>query len=204
MDAPVAITRRRIDHFLVASGAVLCLVLAAAGALLTWGTTFSSDYVSRELSSQQIFFPAKAALETEGRTDLFGYAGQQVTSGKDAEAYASYIDHHLDGVANGMSYAELGGVERAAKAEVTAAVDAGKSEADIAALRTTAAGITAQRDTLFRGETLRGLLLSTYAWDTIGTISGIAAIVSFIAAAIMLVLVTLGIVHLRRHHNAAP
>jgi hypothetical protein len=155
------------------------------------------------LSSQQIFFPPKASLETEGRADLFSYAGQQVTSGKDAQAYASYIDHHLDGIANGLSYAELGGVERAAKAEVTAAVDAGKSESDIAALKTTAAGITGQRDTLFRGETLRGLLLSTYAWDMIGTISGIAAIISFVAAAIMLALVALGVVHLRRSQHAA-
>ena len=55
-----------------------------------------------------------------------------------------------------------------------------------------------QRNTLFKGETLRGLLLSAYAWSTVGMIAGIAAIGAFIAAAVMGVLVALGIVHHRR------
>ena len=55
--------------------------------------------------------------------------------------------------------------------------------------------ISDQRDSLFRGETLRGLLLSTFAWSTIGRIAGIAATVAFIAAAAMIVLVILGLFH---------
>ena len=58
--------------------------------------------------------------------------------------------------------------------------------------------IHAQRQTLFRGETLRGLLLSTYAWSTIGRIAGIAAIFAFVAGAVMVVLVVLGIIHRRK------
>jgi len=65
-------------------------------------------------------------------------------------------------------------------------------------LQAKATTITGQRDTLFKGETLRGLLLSAYAWSTVGRIAGIAAWVAFAAGAVMIVLVVLGIVHERR------
>ena len=74
-----------------------------------------------ELSSQRVFFPDEAALLKEGRTDLVGYAGEQVSTGAEAQAYASYIAHHLEGIADGATYADLGGPEREAKAAVTAA-----------------------------------------------------------------------------------
>ncbi|HEX7095968.1 MAG TPA: hypothetical protein VF183_08790, partial [Acidimicrobiales bacterium] len=74
----------------------------------------------------------------------------------------------------------------------------GASEDEIAALQAEVDRVTAQRQTLFRGETLRGLLLSTYAWWTVGTIAGIAAWVAFGFAAVLAVLVVAGIVHMRR------
>ena len=71
----------------------------------------------------------------------------------------------------------------------------GEDDATIAELQGTVDELTGQRDSLFRGETLRGLLLSTFAWSTIGRIAGIAATVAFIAAGAMVVLVILGTVH---------
>ena len=201
-DTAVVVTRRKLDRLLTSGGLVVAAVLAVAGGLLTWGNQFADDYVARELGSQQIFFPDEAALTKEGRTDLLGYAGQQVTSGRDAQAYAGYIDGHLKGIADGQTYAQLGGPERAAKAEVSAATEAGAPAADVAALQAKADGISRQRDSIFKGETLRGLLLSTYAWGTIATIAVIAAVVAFAAAVVMLVLVALGVVHLRRHRAA--
>jgi hypothetical protein len=121
-----------------------------------------------------------------------------VTSGTEAQAYASYIGGHLDEIADGATYADLGAPERAAKAEVEAAVDSGADEATVAELQATADGISNQRNSLFKGETLRGLLLSTYAWSTIGRIAGIAAITAFVAGFAMLVLVILGVVHRQR------
>ena len=106
-----------------------------------------------------------------------------MTTGAEAEAYASFIDGHLQGIADGATYAELGGPQSEARAALAAAQEAGEDEATIAELQATVDEITGQRDSLFRGETLRGLLLSTFAWSTIGRIAGIAAIVAFIAAA---------------------
>jgi hypothetical protein len=194
----VGVRRRTIDTVLIALGAVVTVVLAVAGVLLTWGSNFADDYVSDELTAQQIFFPERAALEEEGRTDLLGYAGQQVSTGGEAEAYASYIGGHLEGIADGATYAELGGPEREAKAAVETAMNEGQSESSVAELQANADALTNQRNSLFKGETLRGLLLSTYAWSTIGRIAGIAAIVAFIGAAAMAALVVLGLSHRHR------
>ena len=200
LEKPVTLTRRRIDRMLVAGGAVVAVVLAVAGGLLTWGSTFADDYVGDELRSQNVFFPDADSLREEGRDDLLGHAGEQVTSGSDAEAYASYIDGHLAGIAEGQTYADLGSVSRAANTAVTDAIDNGASDDEVAQLQAAADEISAQRDSLFRGETLRGLLLSTFAWSTIGGIAFIASVVAFVAAAVMAALVVAGVFHLRAHH----
>ncbi|MDY7104969.1 MAG: hypothetical protein S0880_27600 [Actinomycetota bacterium] len=198
----VAVRRRTIDLVLVALGAVVTVVMVVAGGLLTWGANFADDYVADELGSQQIFFPEAESLEAEGRTDLVQYAGEQVTTGEHAEAYASYIDGHLQGIADGMTYAELGGPQRAAAGAVTEAVESGASDEEVAELQATADQLSGQRDSLFRGETLRGLLLSAYAWSTVGQIAGIAAIVAFVGAAVMAVLTVAGVFHYRKAAKA--
>jgi hypothetical protein len=179
------------------------VVFLVAGGLLTWGYNFSNDYVTRELSSQNITFPSADELKAQGRDDLVEFAGQRLTTGDQAEGYASFINGHLQGIADGATYADLGGPETAAKTAVKDAVAAGASDDEVAALQATADGISGQRNTLFKGETLRGLLLSAYAWSTVGTIAGIAAIGAFVAAAMMAILVVLGIVHHRRTPKTA-
>ena len=194
----IALKRRTIDSVLISFGAVLTVALLVAGGLLTWGSNFAADYVDDELSSQNITFPPAAALQEEGRTDLLKYAEEPVNTGPEAEAYASFINGHLEEIAGGATYAELGTPERAANAAVEEAVSSGASEAEIARLEGEAAEITGQRNTLFKGETLRGLLLTAFAWSTVGQIAGYAAIAAFVAAGVMLVLVLLG---LRHHHK---
>ncbi|MCU1387766.1 MAG: hypothetical protein JWL72_1104 [Ilumatobacteraceae bacterium] len=199
----VQLKRRSIDAVLIGFGAVALAVFAVAGGLLSWGTNFSDDYVTKELSSQNITFPTAEALTKEGRTDLLEFAGHRLDTGAEAEAYASYINGHLQGVADGATYADLGATENAAKAAVTAAVAAGQPQAQVDALQAKADVITGQRNTLFKGETLRGLLLTAFAWSTVGSIAGYAAIGAYIAAAIMAVLVTLGVIHHRRTPKTA-
>ena len=198
-DEPVVgLKRRTIDSILIASGAVVTVALFVAGGLLTWGANFAADYVDDELSSQNITFPPAAALEEEGRTDLLDYAGRDVNTGSEAEAYASFIDGHLQEVAGGATYADLGTPEREATAAVEAAEADGADEATVADLQAKADEISGQRNTLFKGETLRGLLLSAFAWSTVGQIAGYAAYAAFAAGGVMLVLVLLG---LRHHHK---
>lgn len=195
-DDTIHLHRRTIDKVLIGFGLVAAVVLAVAGGLLTWGANFSDDYVHDELASQNVYFPDKAALAEEGRDDLAEYAGVQVTTGSQAEAYASYIGGHLEGIADGKTYSEID--DRGAAAAVAEAKESGADAATISELQATADQLKGQRDTLFKGETLRGLLLSSFAWSTIGTIAGVAALAMFVAAALMAALTVAGALHLRR------
>lgn len=195
-DDRIELHRRTVDKLLIAFGVIAAMVLAAVGGLLTWGSTFAGDYVQDELESQNIFFPDEASLAEEGRDDLVQYADGQVTTGQEAEAYASYIDGHLQGIADGQTYSQID--DRGAAQAVVEAEEAGASTEEIAELQATADELRGQRDSLFRGETLRGLLLSTYAWSTVGRIAAIAAWVAFVGAAVMLALVVAGILHVKR------
>ena len=186
-DEPVvALKRRSIDAVLIGFGAVAIVVFLVAGGLLTWGYRFSDDYVSTELSSQNISFPPAEALNEEGRTDLLSFAGNRVDTGKEAEAYASFINGHLEGIADGATYADLGATgERSQGCGHGRCRPPASRKPRSTSSRRTADGVTGQRNSLFKGETLRGLLLSAYAWSTVGTIAGIAAIGAFLAAAVM-------------------
>ena len=126
----VVLHRRTIDAVLIGFGTVVTVVLLVAGGLLTWAHNFSSDYVTRELSSQHVSFPDAAALQAEGRGDLVQWAGHSVNTGDEAQAYASFIDGHLAKVADGATYADLGAPQTAAKAAVTAATAANQPQAD--------------------------------------------------------------------------
>lgn len=196
LDRPIPVTRRRIDQLLIAAGFVATVVLVIAGALLTWGSNFAEDYVSDELSAQNINFPPAEALEAEGRDDLVKYAGEQVTTGEQAEAYASYIQGHVANTAGGLTYAEI--PDRAARTALQEAIDSGAPADEIAALEQEATTLSQQRDTVFKGEMLRGTLLNAYAWSTMGQIAGIAAMAAFATAAVMFVLSVAGVVHLRK------
>jgi hypothetical protein len=192
----IRLRRSTIDKVLVGIGAVAAVVFTAAGGLLMWGSNFADDYVHDELSSQNITFPSADELREEGRDDLLGFAGEDVTTGDQAEAYASYIDGHLQDIADGQTYSQID--DRGAAQAVVEAEEAGASPDEIAELQATADELRAQRDSLFRGETLRGLLLTSFAWATIGEIAGIAAWVAFAGAIVMAALVVAGIVHMRR------
>ena len=172
--------RKTFDALLTSGGLVLAIILLVAGSLLTWASSFVGDQVKTQLSQQQIFFPAKgpATASPEIGPFLNQYAGQQLLTGPQAEAYADhFIGVHLKEAGGGLTYAQL------------------STKAQASPTDTKLAGQVA---TMFKGETLRGLLLNAYAFGTMGTIAGIAAIFSFIGAGLMLVLSLLGFTHLRR------
>jgi hypothetical protein len=162
------------------AGLFLAITLIASGVMLTWAHTFIGNEVHTQLASQQIFFPAanSKAVAAPEFAAMRQYGGQQLTTGAQAEVYADhFIANHLKAIGGGKTYAQL------------------SAEAQLQPKNTVLAGEVA---TVFKGETLRGLLLNAYAFGTMGTIAGIAAIAAFIAGAVMLVLSGLGLVHARR------
>ncbi len=201
VDKPIPVTRRRIDHLLIGAGVLAAVVLAVAGGLLTWGSNFAEDYVSDELTAQNITFPPTESLIEEGRDDLAEFGGEQVTTGEQAEAYASFIQGHVENTAGGLTYSEI--PDRAARTALQEAIDSGAPEAEIAELEQEATTLSQQRDTVFKGEMLRGTLLNAYAWSTMGQIAGIAATAAFAAAAVMVVLSAAGAMHLRKVGKSA-
>jgi hypothetical protein len=62
----------------------------------------------------------------------------------------------------------------------------------------TSVALKTLEQTSFQGTTLRGLLLEAYGFSVIGTVMLFGAIAAFILAAIMSVLVGLGVWHARR------
>ena len=183
--------RKTFDMILTAGGAVLVVVLVAAGALGIWGYTFANSNVHDQLAQQNITFPPKAAFAhpTVGGEitpsmipSVSQYAGEQLLTGKQAEVYANdFIAVHLQEIGGGQSYAQLSG----------AAMNLPKGSAAYTSAE-------AKVQTVFQGTTLRGLLLEAYAFWTTGQIALWAAIVSFVLAGVMLFLTLLGLVHLRR------
>jgi hypothetical protein len=172
--------RRTFDILMAAGGLFLAVTLIFAGVMLTWAHTFIGNEVHTQLASQQIFFPAanSKAVAAPEFAAMRQYGGQQLTTGAQAEVYADhFIANHLKAIGGGKTYAQL------------------SAEAQLQPKNTVLAGEVA---TVFKGETLRGLLLNAYAFGTMGTIAGIAAIAAFIAGAVMLVLSGLGLVHARR------
>ena len=172
--------RKTFDILLAVAGLFLAVTLVAAGGLLTWAHTFIGNEVHTQLAAQQIYFPAanSKAVAAPEFAAMRPYGGQQLTTGAQAEVYADhFIANHLKAIGGGKTYAQL-------SAEAIAQPNNAK--------------LAAQVNTVFKGETLRGLLLNAYAFGTMGTIAGIAAIAAFIAAAVMLILGGLGLMHARR------
>ena len=176
--------RTTVDKLAAAVGFTITAVLIVSGVLLTWAHNFVGDQVKTQLSAQKIFFPPKGSPAIAGPnfTAMQQYAGQQMTTGAQAETYANhFIAVHLKEVGGGQTYAQL----------------SAKAQAD-----PTNTALAGQVNTMFKGETLRGLLLNAYAFGTMGTIAGIAAIFAFIAAGLMFVLSALGLWHSGRGQGA--
>ena len=188
--------RKTFDAILTAGGLVLAVVLLVAGGLLTYGHSFVSSQVHDQLAQEKIFIPSVASgalTDPAIKPYLTKYAGQQLTTGAQAKAYADhFIKVHVNKLSGNKTFAQLGDDQNALKAQIAT------KPANAADLTTQLAALTQTRDTVFKGETLRGLLLNAYAFGTMGTIAGIAALCAFAGAALMLLLSLLGMMHLRR------
>jgi hypothetical protein len=190
------VKRRTLDILFSIGGLGIAALLLIGGLVLTSNANFATTYVADQLAQQNISFKTADTLTAEEKKSacLVQYAGQKLTTGKQAECYANeFIGLHLKSTANGQTYADLGTPQSELRAKVAAAQKA--NDPNLPALQKQYNDITAQRETLFKGETLRGLLLTTYGFSEFGTKAAQFATVAYIAAALMLILALAGFAH---------
>src|SRR5947199_8955212 len=149
----MAMSRRVFDYLASAGGVVVVVVLVIAGGLLTWGHSFVNDNVHSQLAQQQVYFPPKAAFaHPKAGTEITPsmvpsvsqYAGQQLVTGQQAQSYAdNFIAVHIANMTGGQTYAQL-------SAKALANPNDTKLAGEVAGV--------------FKGETLRSMLLNAFGW----------------------------------------
>jgi hypothetical protein len=198
------VKRQTLDKFFVVGGVALAVLLGVLGMVLKSNANFANDYVHNQLIAQRITFtPAQGLSPDEKKAKcLVDNAAKPLEGGKQAECYANrYIALHLSEVNDGKTYSETSGVARAARTEATTAAD--NNAANAKELDAKATALEGQVQTLFRGETLRGLLLTSYGFSEFGRKADQAATVAFLAALVLLLASIAGLVHALRTPKTA-
>jgi hypothetical protein len=142
-------------------------ILGFVSGFAFWASSFATSTVHDQLAAQQIYFPAagSAALTALPKTDdaaMTQFAGQELLTGQEAQVYANnFINVHLGEIGAGKTYSQL------------------STEAQADPTNVKLAGEVA---TIFKGTTLRSMLLNAYGWGQIGQFAGYAAIGLAIAA----------------------
>ena len=173
--------RRTLDIIFATGGLVAAGLILVLGLVLQNQANFAKNYVHDQLAQQQITFTPVAGLKAnENAPCLREYAGKQMTTGKQAECYANhYIAVHLGEVNGGKTYSQTSG-------DLRALSDQNGAEAK---------ALSAKVDTLFRGETLRGLLLTSYGFSIFGDRAQTAAYVCYALAFVLFLAAIAGYVH---------
>lgn len=180
--------RSTLDKLISSTGLIVAVVLLAASGGLFFAYTFIHAQVHDQLAEQKITFPAAgspslAALPAADRSAVEPYAGQQLLDGMQAEVFADhYINAHLRTIGGGKTYAELSALSIANPSD---------------------AALVGKVNTVFKGETLRGLLLNAYAFDTMAIVARYAAFGALLAGIVLLVLSGLGFMHAAKVKNGS-
>ena len=185
-------SRTTFDKILGWAGIGLGVVLLAAGGLLLWGSAYIHNTVQGQLAAQQITFPPAAAFAhpkagTEITPSMIPsvsqYAGQQLLTGQQAEAYADhFIAVHITTMTGGQTYSQL-------SAQALAQPSNTKLAGEVA--------------TVFKGETLRSMLLNAYGWWKVSQITYIISLAAFGAGTLSLLAGVFGFARTRRDRPAA-
>jgi hypothetical protein len=188
--------RKNFDKIVTAVGFGLTVFLFVAAGLLNWGASFASDSVKSQLENQNISFPAAEAMPEATKDKLAKWAEMKVTTGEMARDYSDlYIWEHMKGsaiaaIGKPATYSEVSGM-------YMGLVRGGSTDKE------QIAKLGELRQTLFMGNTLRGMLLEAYAFGTMGVIAGYGAIAALVGGIIMLLLSIAGLVHIRRTPESA-
>jgi hypothetical protein len=164
--------------------------------LLNWGASFAQDSVKNQLDNQNISFPAAEAMPEATKAQLAKWSEMKVTTGEMARDYSDlYIWEHMKGssiaaIGKAATYSEVSGMYMG--------LTRGGST-DTAQI----AKLGELRQTLFMGNTLRGMLLTAYAFGTLGVIASYGAIAALVGGVVMLLLSIAGLIHIRRTPESA-
>src|SRR5215510_11659600 len=159
---------RRNSHLAAIVGFALSAVLLVSGGLLLWGSTYIHNTVQGQLAAQQIYFPPQAAFahpKAGGEItpsmipSVSQYAGQQLLTGQQAQAYAdNFIGVHIANMTGGKTYSQLSAQAMAHPTDTK---------------------LAGQVATVFKGEALRSMLLNAFGWWKVSQITFIASLVAF-------------------------
>lgn len=166
------------DRIVSGAGAVVAVMLIVLGTMAIYGGSFGQDNVRDRLVPQHISFPPADAMTPQEKAEVGGFAGAVVDTGVEAEAFARYIAGHLEGVNEGATYSQTSAAAREEGLDPKVAAD-----------------LQAKADTLFKGESLRAMLLNAYGWWTLATIALWAGIAMVIAGLLLGILSILGFRH---------
>jgi hypothetical protein len=173
--------RRVWDRIVSSAGAVLAVILLVLGGAAIYGGNFGQDNVRDRLAPQNISFPPAEAMTPEERAEIGEFAGAKVDTGVEAEAFSRYIGGHLVGINEGATYSETSAAAREEGLDPDVAAD-----------------LQVKADTLFKGESLRAMLLNAYGWWTVSTIAIYAGYAMVISGLFLGILAFLGFRHARR------
>jgi hypothetical protein len=169
------------DTIVSGAAAVMAAALIVIGSAAVYGGNFGRQNVQDRLAPEKVVFPPLDAMTPEEQAELGGFAGQTVDTGPEAEGFARYIGGHLDEVNDGATYSETSAAAREEGLDAK-----------------TAADLQVKADTLFKGETLRSILLNAYGWWTVSTIALFTGFALIAAGLVLGVLSLLGFRHARR------
>ncbi len=183
--------RRTFDKLVSFVGLGLAALLLIFAGLLNFGAGFANDSVQTQLANQNIAFPVEAGLPAETKDQLMKWAGKQVTTGEMARDYSDlFIWEHMKSSATAVmgkpaTYSEVSAAYMAAQRDGVTTPEQVQKLSDL-------------RETLFQGNTLRGMLLEAYAFGTLGVIAGYAAIAALVGGLLFLLLALAGFRNIRR------
>lgn len=191
-------TRKTLDLLFGIGGLAVAVLLVVLGLVLRNQADFAKSYVHDQMVEQRISFTPAAGLSADEKTAscLVDNAGKPLLTGKQAECYANeYIGRHVKLINAGKTYSETSGESRAARAAADKALAADPNAQASKDLDATAKGVSGKVEALFKGETLRGLLLTSFGFSVFGVRAGQAALLAFLAALVLVVASIAGFVH---------
>jgi len=134
--------------------AILVVVLGGISLFAISEGNFVNGTIHDQLAAQQIFFPPASAVTAGGALDpaefpaeIRAQAGNQVITGEQARIYGQdFIGAHLKNIAGGKTYSQIDTKSGTPTENATA---------------------TAQKTSLFQGETLKNMLLNAWGWSMV-------------------------------------